>query len=173
MSDIFKQWQQAKQEFGEEAYQRFNDTGTWSCNDDVEYELSWNPDGVELKPSHELFEHGVNVYGIEQEVKMWEWRNDNGEWRDVPEFARHNAVFCNMSVHQHRRKQSAALPFDIERARAGDDLLFLKNGEWLDCTLESIGLKFFAVLGNDFEGGGNVDDIPQILRMKYPPKVTK
>jgi hypothetical protein len=52
-NDIFKQWQQAKQEFGDEAYQRFNVTGTWSCNDDIEYELSWNPEGVALNTQTE------------------------------------------------------------------------------------------------------------------------
>ncbi len=60
-----------------------------------------------------------------------------------------------------RRKQSAELPFDLDRAKGGDVVQVLRSdGVWFDAldTDNTLPIKLFE-LGKEKE-----------LRMKYPPK---
>lgn len=81
---------------------------------------------------------------------------------------------CNYTVqeglkfHCIRRKKSAKLPFDIERAKAGDEVEELQRGSWI------ISKTWFH---NAFIQDKTVC-IPELvnykisdLRMKYPPNV--
>lgn len=178
---IDEEVKQAIAEFGDRAHERFRVFMSYSQEDAVDgvgtwYEFEDNdhmifcPESIEKKPIRDLFAHDVAVYG-DNAYLMWKITDDDNKMQPLSNNDIY-VVFCLISDGIYKavlsRKQSASLPFDLERAKRGDDLLFLKNGEWIDCTLESIGIKYFAVLGDNFESKGNVDDIPQLLRMKYP-----
>jgi hypothetical protein len=62
--------------------------------------------------------------------------------------------------YESKRKQSAELPFDLERAKCGDEVIILINDEWISCE------KNYTIYLNDI--GSTVK-----LRMKYPVKVKK
>jgi len=119
---------------------------------------------VKLKPLLELYAHDDSYY-IEAFL-MWQWRyaDRSNDWTDC------NKPLSFNTNKEYRRKESAGLSFDLERAKKGEACEFLKNGEWLECTLESIWLKYFAVNGNNFGSGGDIKNIPSLLRMKYPQR---
>jgi len=77
---------------------------------------------------------------------------------------------CNYTVqeglkfHCIRRKESAALPFDIESAQAGD-IVEYKNwlGEWKDFDAQKEYWKNHTF--------AHSENLSALFRMKYPPKV--
>jgi len=127
MSNIKELVKAAIEEFGERAFERFwyplgDDSFLMQDNEMLISILQDEKDctDLELLPLPELFAHGVKFYGFEQEVKMWEWMDHEGVWHDTPELACYDEIIDGMSEYPHRRKTSAALPFDLERAKAGD-----------------------------------------------------
>ena len=111
----------------------------------------------------ELFAHDVEVYG-NNAYQMWEqFHTPEGRWYSA---GNNNFILFNQNV---RRKTSAALPFDLERAKAGDTIETVVKGGWQ--TVEFIG-----------GGGGTMievkyQDIPPTphkykfaseVQMKYP-----
>ena len=165
----------AIEEFGDRAYERFiDDKGfSFSHNDEILRELVGWCD-IQLKPLLELFEHGVKFYGFEQEKQMWKFKGAGGDWQDMPDFVDYRGVLKGMTkkFYEHRRKNSASLPFDIDRAKAGDVVEIESNKSgygWIKCKYlyEYTDKRIVAVIG----------DLPEIvernkLRMKYP-KVLK
>jgi len=67
-------------------------------------------------------------------------------------------------------KQSAALPFDLERAKNGEVVQAFYNNSWSDCDIANIfengDVEIFI---NNKSVSIDADD----LRMKFPPKITK
>jgi hypothetical protein len=164
MMDIKQQWQDAVAEFGDRAFEWF--TGV-TCNDDVVYYISVG-DNVELKPLPELFEHGVSVYGFEAEKQMWEWLCGD-DWIPIPELSCQNEILCCMDQYKHRRKTSASLPLDLERAKAGD-VVELDVGD--RCIIKFLGESkshkgLLAVMNS--QGVHHVSK--DVLLMKYPQKL--
>lgn len=81
---------------------------------------------IRLKPLPELFTHGCDVYGFEQEVKMWEWQDDNNVWNDFsPELCDYDEIIYGMTEYVHRRKTSAAREFCPEDANSRDGIEFI------------------------------------------------
>jgi hypothetical protein len=147
-----EEWQQVVEEFGDRAYERFTRRGAPHINaqcdlqsnqDFVDYDLQ----DIKLKPLYKLLQHGIAVYGFEAEKQMWEFKGFGGDWQDIPNVARYSVLKRNIKEFpdRHRRKTSAALPFDLERAKAGD----VVDGK----------------LSSDID-----IDNPTDLRMKYPKK---
>jgi hypothetical protein len=132
-----------------------------------EYEWRKVGDNVELKPLPELFKHGVSVYGFEAEKKMWEFKGAGGDWQDLPGHADYYAVVRGMKkgFYDHRRKTSASLPFDLDRAVAGDVV---------ECSNTETDFK--QITTNDLQsiikkGWLELYVENGFLRMKYPPKL--
>ena len=140
----------AIEEFGNDAYKRFYYRCfglTVGCESNAKMNIM---NDVFLKPLSELFSHDVSVYG-DNAYLMWEWQyKDNGSpiWVDVWHSCDRPLAFKESL--NYRRKNSAALPFDIERAVRGDVVEGLHNGAW--CIKNS-------------------QDVYSKFRMKYPPKV--
>lgn len=163
--DIKQQWQDALSEFGDRAFERFTDV---TCNDDVVYYISVG-DNVELKQLAELFEHGAKIYGFEAEKQMWEWNRPTFGWVSLPKQVGLGGVVMAIkkSFFEHRRKTSAALPFDLDRAKAGDVVEYCNEyGYWTTCTSKSFELGKHPLIILDH---GSVAECN--LRMKYPPKL--
>ena len=101
-----QQIEQAINEFGDLAYQRFTDDKgmLFESNDDLNRELSgWA--SIKPKPIIELFKHGVKLYGFDTEVKKWQFRGYGG-WQKIPNFATERHVLNAMRdrTYKHRRK---------------------------------------------------------------------
>lgn len=87
---------------------------------------------------------------------------------------------CNYTVqeglkfHCIRRKDSAALPFDLERAKAGDEILAIDEDGKIHRAIyqgyyeETSGI-IIGLPDSDNERAANVHK--SSLRMKFPPKV--
>jgi len=118
---------------------------------------------TELKPLRDLWAHDNRFY-IDAFV-MWQWRYVDGsnDWTDC------NKPLSFKADKEYRRKESAELPFDLERAKAGDVVEIMewkdrgRNFEWRIYQINFI---------NCFERkDGGVGVIPlSHLRMKYPPR---
>jgi hypothetical protein len=126
-----------------------------------------------------LFEHDVSVYG-DDAYCMWEYydwlvRDNDGKRTYWNNFLSNKEVLnCGFKI---RRKNSAALPFDLTMAKSGNAFeVFDRNPDtgWSDAIYVSVceydssvtivvrkkdNCKF-RVYSND-------------LRMKYPPKLTR
>lgn len=159
-----EQWQQAKEEFGSEAYKRFyNGCGILieplNNNDCIKH-----IDDMLFKPLPELFEHDVQVYG-ENAYLMWEYKNVHfDEWQP----AESNLGLWLTLNCEHRRKTSAALPFDLERAKAGDVVEIYDNNYWKKCQSKIFENRKYPLIQLD-----NISVSERFLRMKYPPKQEK
>lgn len=168
-----KKWEQLKQEFKGDAFKFVQENWKtkglqplyFKSNDEVDAALK---EGVivDLKPISELFEMDIQVYG-DNAYLMWESpytekdRNPNSL----------TAEFFKLNPALMHRKTSAALPFDLERAKAGDVVEYFYNNRWWGVNfvrLHKITNKIvISFLGNE----------PIVfceeLRMKYPPKAKK
>jgi len=161
---IEQQVKEAIDEFGELAHERFMvDNVDIVDNSHLLLILEYNRT-LKLKPLPELFEHDVSFYGADAYV-MWEWKISavfaSQKWHAVDCIGQHGNIYLKVSIGDmaldHRRKTSAALPFDIERAIAGDAVGILCNGEWVD--FDSCGCK----VNWDYPDVDYSD-----YRMKYP-----
>jgi len=130
MSDIEKAVQSAIEEFGGDAKKRFrvflsnceeddvNGVGTWHGFEDNDHFIIC-PESFDLKPLSSLFSHDVEVYGGNAYL-MWEISlSDKNNFIDATDNDDIRWSFDSTNYDQ-RRKTSAALPFDLERAKAGD-----------------------------------------------------
>ena len=90
---------------------------------------------------------------------------DNGMHDAIGNIEIISAVQCGLFVD---RKTSAAMPFDLERARLGDVVEFYKSNEWLTCKIEDFGDTYFTVIGENFGSGGLIADCDKLLKMKFP-----
>lgn len=120
MSDIEKAVQAAIEEFGDCAHKCFEyaDVGWSNCS----FNGYLSPDCFILrqKPLYELFSHDFTVYG-DKAYLMWQWQykdcEKQGDWLDCDK-----PPSWKPSLN-YRRKESATLPFDIERAKSGDAIM--------------------------------------------------
>ena len=121
----------------------------------------------DVKAAIELFSHDVTVYG-DNAHQMWEWQyKDSGNpiWVDVWHSCDRPLTFKESL--NYRRKNSAALPFDIERAESGDDFECFYGGLWR-------GVRWNNSLFHELELNGDyrwMIESGDNLRMKYPPKL--
>lgn len=159
-----------KEEFGDDAFRRVriktvvndflfptSNSATESAIEHAEIEC----DEIEFVPLPYLYSHDCKVYGIENAFKMWQWQYKNmslNAWRD-----------CNKQLSfnpnkNYRRKQSAALHFDLERAKALE--VYEVYSPVIGWHLPDRHCK----ITNDFVtyNGYKIDE--KDLRMKYPPK---
>jgi hypothetical protein len=167
-----KQWQQLEKEFGSDAYNRVQEPFKlkglqplyFKSNKEVDSALK---DGicVELKPLPELFAHDCEVYGEDNALQMWDYEilpcgGVGGCCYDYP-----NPI---------KRKTSAALPFDLQRAKNGDvvEIYHLFLGKWIDCKFEFNGEGYGYSCTFNLNGKENTWQVFEKcdLRMKYPPK---
>lgn len=166
------EWQAAKEEFKDGAFKRFcfENGATFTSNGEVESDvIGWR--FVMFKPLPELYAHDVSVYG-KNAYLMWEMKADVKGC--IP--LKHNDFFrlgSNCAFGQqaeYRRKTSAALPFDLERAKTGCVIEYFNGEIWTLCidVKECHGTEIAKITsesGIDHHIGFNN------LRMKYPPEV--
>lgn len=118
---------------------------------------------------------------------LWQMRNKTGNqsWGYIPgnidwtadEYRRHPHADTIIAYHKCSErditincKESAELPFDIERAKAGDVVEILIGDEWETCIIfEFDSESFSATIENHWTCGSMVNDVDK-LRMKYPPR---
>lgn len=166
-----EQCDQAVEEFGNEAFRRFfffdanKKPELFHCNDEIE---ECGLGYIECRTLPELFAHDVEVYG-DNAYLMWDIdMRKNGEQPTCNKFV-------EVSIKYYaNRKQSAALPFDLERAKRGEVVEFKPkypfNSEWHTTKLSRV-----------FDNGNIQIEHPAFnmlvlcvkddgLRMKYPPK---
>jgi len=117
-----------------------------------------NSDELLKQWQQDIADYGDNAY------LWWEGWNDYG-WETIG----HNKFWtCPPEV---RRKESAALPFDLERAKAGDEVESL----WQDGVWRKYPVSVSRIRDGYITDGIFFHDDCLIrcenLRMKYPPKV--
>jgi len=169
MSNIEELVKAAIAEFGERAHERFEDNLSfdYSSNSEI-YEHILD---VQLKNLPELFAHDVKIYG-DNAYQMWQLSHEDNENNGD-----YYWITCTITLDfnlplKYRRKTSAELPFDLERAKAGDVVEALTgDGEWLKvsfmgCTNEKIFVKWLDNTGSFFR----LNELDR-LRMKFPKKV--
>jgi len=175
MSEIEELVKNAINEFGDRAYERFfvsnkGQKDVLHSNSDIDYWIQHCH--IKLKPMSELFAHGCDVYGFEQEIKMWEWQDDDNVWNDFsPELCAYDEIIYGMTEYVRRRKTSVARAFCLEDAKAGDVVeLNLGDRKVLKFIGESrVYAGFIAVM--DEQGLHHVN--PESLCMKYPKKLVQ
>jgi len=173
MNTIQEQFQAAIEEFGEDAYKRFR--SFWylaedaesaevivSSNTQIAYWLNGVDTGVALNPPDQLIAHDIEVYG-EHAYLMWEIAPSTT--RDFETFA-YNAMRFYVTNRDYilRRKTTAALPFDLDRAKEGD-VVEIQNviGNWFNCSSRTFELLKHPLVELDHIS------VPKFaLRMKYP-----
>jgi len=163
----------AIEEFGIRAFERFNDAKGFiiESNDELDpsgWRILAGLRDIKIKPLHELFAHDVTVYG-DNAYLIWEILSTRGNGNN---FAWQPAISNKDFPCDMRRKTSAALPFDIERAKEGDVVEIKRlSKEWgifkprgYSINLDSSGnVEFY-----DASGCSTVS--PKHLRMRYPKK---
>jgi hypothetical protein len=111
-------------------------------------------------------DYGGNAY------LMWEIRHVNSELVFTWHTAYSNSMLESACVSIIRRKQSAELPFDFERAKCGDEIEFYIELEKIQEDVKFIkqyDTLNIAMCVKNCNRLINFDD----LRMKYPQKVKK
>jgi hypothetical protein len=162
---IKQQWQQAVEEFGDRVFERFtvrcaphiNKQVPMLSNQDFE---DYDKQDMVLKPLGELFEHDVSVYGDDAYL-MWECADiEDYNWIGVVKNSNMCLLLHDDCCMDVRRKTSAALPFDLSRAKANDvvEMLCL-NGKWENVIDNNNAIKMYEI------------GLSNKLRMKYPPKL--
>lgn len=125
-------------------------------------------------------DYGGNAY------LMWEWcsvkkmpHTTKEKWHKVDSIGLPGNIFINNSIDdlafKYRRKQSAELPFDLERAKCGDEIQWKTHNRLFDVNFvniwsedgSSIYYNMATITYNTFYERACFCD----LRMKYPPKV--
>jgi len=169
--------QQAIEEFGECAYERFVlialGFGEQNKNNEtllhiLEYDNHLQHHSIELKPLPELFAHDKSFYI--NAFEMWEFSTKFNTDLFIAYSCNKNVIDW-MKKYPTRRKTSAALPFDLERAKAGDavECLYHRKHQVLQCTLtDKLGIikNGIAVCCD----GELFIAQERELRMKYPKK---
>lgn len=168
------EWQALKNEFGDPAFNRVVLAGKSN------YELHHNSSidhfaetdlademPFKLKPLRDLWAHDDSFY-IDAFV-MWQWRYVDGsnDWKDC------NKPLSFKADKEYRRKDSAGLPFDLERAKAGDAVEFLEypQNNWIAVTmLDFEGFKLCVEWKTKSHDCSALNVKPCNLRMKYPPR---
>jgi len=164
---IEQQVKEAIEEFGELAHERFVVAGIGfvdcKSNDDLT-----NPEFfIQLKTPQELITHDVKVYGDDAYL-IWEWQyKDNGcpTWKN--NWSNCDRQLSFKSTLSYRRKTSAALPFDLERAKAGD-VVEIHANYWKNCKSKTFEKIKFPLVQLD-----NISVSEFNLRMKYPKKINR
>jgi len=106
-------------EFGKFAHERFEDNlGFDYYNNTTLLEMILD---IQFKPLPELFAHDVKFYGDDAYL-MWRYLNKRGLMIFNSNIEVERAIKYSLTIE---RKNSAALPFDIERAKAGDVVEFM------------------------------------------------
>lgn len=112
-------------------------------------------DGIEKQWEQDVADYGDNAYllwegyaGVVDEYECWQDIGSNEYWN------------CPIEV---RRKDSAALMFDLERARSGDVVEIQDLYGWRDCHSKTYQFGKFPLIRLD-----NFSVSEFILRMKYP-----
>lgn len=192
MNKINEQWKNAIEEFGNRAFERFDDNDLsefLDSNEVTEYYISLGHD-IKLKPLAELFKHDALVYGDDAYLMykislfgkhMFSDAKDNREimWHFAS--SSHDFNCFDYEKSNLQRKTSAALPFDLIRAKTGHIVEWFESisNNWI--TLESNAfIKYDSTLievqGTTYAsqvlfpyGLANIDI--KDLRMKYPLKV--
>jgi len=168
MSNIEELVKAAIEEFGELAYERFTDDKgfLFESNDELNREIVGWCD-IKLKPLSELFAHDVKIYG-DNAYQMWGHDFLNVWWGDLID---NDEVSIVINGDKIRRKTSAALPFDLERAKAGDVVESL----WVDDIWRKYPVARLRILDGYIENDIFYHDDCFIncnkLRMKFPKKV--
>lgn len=180
--NIEQQWQAAKEEFKDNAFKRFkiyhHGYGELDAasNEQIEGVISQSPtrdirDILKTKPLPELFAHDVSVYG-ENSFQMWEVK-----YSKIPPPSNDEILnaFDALGINKLlQRKKSAALPFDLERAKTDDVCEIFKNQEWLTGFFKANNDGETFTFENSFFGtGGMIECVDSIIRMKYPPRLKK
>jgi len=176
MSNIENDVKAAIEEFGECAFERFwyplgEDSFLVQDNEmliSILQDEKYCTD-LELLPLPELFAHGVKFNG-NGEYLMWEifdnYINKPKEWH-TPSSNKELDYYLSYHLEDEiiRRKTSATRPFDLERAKAGDVVEVLHDGEWIVFDFKRWLLS----------GDTGIDNIsfqyPADLRMKFQKKV--
>lgn len=178
-----EQFQAAVEEFGEEAYKMFKAREVEGKhfidarnNLDVETWIVFPETFVcELKSNQDLIAHDIEAYG-EQAYLMWEYSDDKGGSPVKSNQALLRIIHLGW-IDKITRKTSAALPFDLERALAGDTIEF----SFRDAGSNNIVWETVKFLRQDHTGiyfyhpslGKWFTKDTCKLRMKYPPKANK
>jgi len=117
--------------------------------------------------AHDVTVHGDNAYQM--------WKIENSAYEDEDGGMHDAGVNIEIINAINRgcfveRKQSAALPFDLERAKNGEVVQAFYNNSWSDCDIANIfengDVEIFI---NNKSVSIDADD----LRMKFPPKLEK
>jgi hypothetical protein len=157
MSVTQQQLDTAIEEFGNDAYKRFTNKGfLFDSNDELLREFVGYND-IEFKALPELAEHDIEVY-VNKAKDMWQWRHNYDDFEELgykkdlifKPFANNQDLFDSLNSVNYivERKTSAALPFNLERAKAGDVVeqkVLKKEGfglEWVTMILpDSLGIE--------------------------------
>lgn len=177
-------WPKVFLEFKEEGYKRFEceTMPKWWVNfksNDELLELSILPKiKIRFKSLPELNQHDVEYYGsVELAYQMWQWRYvDKTKWITEDGWSNCNKRLSFNPDKEYRRKESAELEFNLERALKGDVV------EWLDNNIWHIveDLKLYSI-DNRFDFNFRVPDYKHYLfratiksnrlRMRFPERV--
>lgn len=175
MTNIKKQLQQAVEEFGEFAHERVVEIVhgvPWYYADNEALYAHANLSALTLKPLSELFAHDISFYI--NAFEMWEiydnYVNKQKEWI-TPSSNKELDYYLSYHIEDGiiRRKTTAALRFDLERAKAGDVVEICDvYGNWSICTSKPFErrkhplIKLAGVCVSEFN-----------FRMKYPKAINK
>lgn len=118
----------------------------------------------------EQWQQDVERFGDKAHL-MWTWF-----YKDDPKIETLDPIESNYECQlrikglQAIRKQSAALPFDMERAKNGDVVEVLHNAKWYEITILPDGSITF-IDDSDVIHHCNFPDCDSYARMKYPPTI--
>jgi len=128
-----------------------------------------------LKTLPELFAHDVKVYGDNAHL-MWKifdnYINKPKEWL-TPLSNKELDYYLSYHLEDEiiKRKTSAARPFDLERAKAGDVVEWERDKhDWIKAKLViSTDIRIQIFVNGDIVDSGHINK--SRLRMKFPKKV--
>jgi hypothetical protein len=176
-----EQWEQCKEEFGEDAYKRLiRIKDVLQSNETVEYLLSKGyGNTLGFQANNRLFAHDVEIYG-KNAYLMWDGTLNITKIK-IP-IIDNDIVYECLNGHiksQLYRKTSAVLPFDLTRAKKGDPIEIYNAfyNTWI--TPDTIKIELLddleVVIYFEYKGVGGliVDGNDNEARMKYPPKLKK
>ena len=179
MSDIEKAVKTTIEEFGDDAFKRFLieiNSSVWvnlKHNDQLVFWSNQKPKIVKIKPQLELFTHDVVVYGDNAHL-MWTKYNPDKN-KDQPWLSNDDScLLIGCFAQWQKRKTSAALPFDLERAKSGDVVEWFLYDGWKvinNAHYSQLGIsKMHGRIDIGFTGRDSKWVMEKHLRMKYPPK---
>ena len=167
------QWQTAKNEFGSQAFKRF-DSAVFALESNHVIENMFsvilhddeddNNDYLCFNPLRDLWAHDDSFY-IDA-FAMWQWRYVDGsnDWTDC------NKTLSFKADKEYRRKDSAGLPFDFNRAIKSSPTECLHGGMWKKCEVIRNNTDDEYIEVFIFSEDIRKWYLPHDLRMKYPPR---